>query len=76
MALLPVADALAQVLAPAQVLTSETVSLGEAHGRVLAGPIHALRTQPGFDASAMDVKSRKQTRWSGAIYRTPVSGKG
>jgi len=54
MALLPVADALAQVLAPAQVLPSETVPLGEAHGRVLAGPIHALRTQPGFDASAMD----------------------
>ena len=54
MALLPVAEALAQVLAPARTLPAENVALAQARGRVLAAPITALRTQPGFAASAMD----------------------
>lgn len=54
MALLPVADALAQVLAGAEPLPPEQVPLAEAHGRVLAGDLAALRTQPPADVSAMD----------------------
>ena len=54
MALLPVADALRLLLDGAARLGPERVSLHEAAGRVLATPISALRTQPPFDASAMD----------------------
>ena len=54
MALLPVAEALERLLDGAEPNGAETVSLGEASGRVLASPLHALRTQPPFDASAMD----------------------
>jgi molybdopterin molybdotransferase len=53
-ALLPVADALAQVLEGVQPLRSERVPLGEAEGRVLAEDLAARRTQPPDDVSAMD----------------------
>jgi molybdopterin molybdotransferase len=54
MALLPVAEALRLLLDGAGPLPPERVVLHEAAGRVLAGPLTALRTQPPFDASAMD----------------------
>jgi molybdopterin molybdotransferase len=54
MALLSVAEALARVTEGLEPLKSETVGLEEAAGRVLAGPLVALVTQPPFDASAMD----------------------
>jgi molybdopterin molybdotransferase len=54
MALLPVTEALNRLLAGAAVLPGETARLHEAAGRVLAEPISAQRTQPPFDASAMD----------------------
>ncbi|CAI2934573.1 molybdopterin molybdotransferase MoeA [Aminobacter niigataensis] len=54
MALLPVSEALERLLDGAEPSGSETVSLREASGRVLAAPLHALRTQPPFAASAMD----------------------
>jgi molybdopterin molybdotransferase len=54
MALLPVAEALARLLDGATPGEAETVPLAEAAGRVLAEPVLALRTQPPFDASAMD----------------------
>ncbi len=54
MALMPVADALAKVLEHAAPLPSEDVALSEAHGRVLAQDLTALRTQPPADVSAMD----------------------
>lgn len=54
MALLPVADALAQLLDGAEPKPTALVPLHQAAGRVLAEPISALRTQPPFDASAMD----------------------
>ena len=54
MALLPVAQALAQVLDDVTPLTAERVALGEAEGRVLAEDLAALRTQPPEDVSAMD----------------------
>lgn len=54
MALMPVAEALARVLADARPLPAEAARLIEAHGRVLAEDIQALRTQPPADVSAMD----------------------
>jgi molybdopterin molybdotransferase len=53
-ALLPVADALALVLADVAPLPAEAAGLVDACGRVLAGDLVALRTQPPADLSAMD----------------------
>ena len=54
MALMPVADALAAVLAGAEPLPEEMVALDEAYHRVLARDVAALRTQPPQAMSAMD----------------------
>jgi molybdopterin molybdotransferase len=54
MALMPVAEALAQVLANTAPLGTEDVALSDAQGRVLAEDVIALRTQPPADVSAMD----------------------
>ena len=52
---LPVSQALVRVLASApQALAAETVPLAQARGRTLADDLAALRTQPPFNASAMD----------------------
>ena len=53
-ALMPVADALAAVLAGAEPLPEEMVALDAAHHRVLARDVAALRTQPPQAMSAMD----------------------
>ncbi len=52
--MLSVADALARVLAPLHPLSTETVSLDQAAGRVLAADAVASRAQPPNDVSAMD----------------------
>jgi molybdopterin molybdotransferase len=52
--LLPVAEALARVLADAKPLPAETVALIETQGRVLARDLTAQRTQPPAAVSAMD----------------------
>lgn len=52
--LLPVDEALRRLLDGAGPLPGETVPLAEAGGRILADDIAAMRTQPPFDASAMD----------------------
>ena len=54
MTLLPVAEAVARVLAGVTPLGAETVPIAEATGRVLAADLAATRTQPPFNASAMD----------------------
>lgn len=54
MALMPVSDALAAVLADAEPLPEEMVSLNEAYHRVLAHDVAARRTQPPQAMSAMD----------------------
>ncbi|HZP77105.1 MAG TPA: gephyrin-like molybdotransferase Glp [Pseudolabrys sp.] len=54
MALMPVAEALARVLDGASPLPGEPAPLAQAAGRVLAGDVVALRTQPPADVSAMD----------------------
>jgi molybdopterin molybdotransferase len=52
--LMPVAEALARVLAHAEPLPPIRVPLTEAYGRVLTDDVEALRTQPPADVSAMD----------------------
>ncbi len=54
MALMSVAEALARVLEHASPLAAEMAPLADAHGRVLAADVAALRTQPPEDVSAMD----------------------
>jgi molybdopterin molybdotransferase len=53
-ALLSVAQALARVLDGVAPLPAEHVALADAHGRVLAADLAALRTQPPDALSAMD----------------------
>lgn len=53
-ALMPVAEALRQVLDGATPLPAQPTPLHAAHGRVLAADLTALRTQPPDDVSAMD----------------------
>src|ERR1700731_1226627 len=51
---MPVADALAAILAGAEPLAEEMVALDAAYHRVLARDVTALRTQPPQAMSAMD----------------------
>jgi len=51
---MPVAEALARVLADARPLPPDLALLKDAHGRVLAADLTALRTQPPTHVSAMD----------------------
>jgi molybdopterin molybdotransferase len=67
-ALMPVAEALARVLAGAQPLAAEPTPLADAHGRVLASDLAALRTQPPADVSAMDGYAVR----SADVIRAPV----
>src|SRR6266699_3417669 len=54
LALMPVADALAAILAGAEPLAHEMIALDAAFHRVLARDVAALRTQPPQAMSAMD----------------------
>ena len=54
MALTPVDDALATVLDDLRPTAVEWVPLARANGRILAADLAARRTQPPFDAAAMD----------------------
>ena len=54
MSLVSVEEALARVLASANRLGAETISINDAYGRTLAENVQAKRTQPPFNASAMD----------------------
>jgi len=55
MSLISVEDALRRLLDGSKALSrTERLSLGQAGGRVLAGPLSARLTQPPFDNSAMD----------------------
>jgi molybdopterin molybdotransferase len=53
-ALMPVAEALARVLAGVEPLPAERTALADADGRVLSADVAALRTQPPAAVSAMD----------------------
>lgn len=54
MSLISVEEALARVLKSARPMPTETISIAHAHELTLASPLQALRTQPPFNASAMD----------------------
>lgn len=60
MALLPLAEAQARLIALANPLPIERVPVGEALGRYLAEPLFAARTQPPADLSAMDGFAMRQ----------------
>jgi molybdopterin molybdotransferase len=73
-ALMPVADALAAVLAGAEALPEEMVALDAAHHRVLARDIAALRTQPPQAMSAMDGYAVRSADASKVAARLKVIG--
>ena len=54
MTLLPVEEALQRILSAAPVMPEQITDPMHAPGRVLSRPLAATRTQPPFDASAMD----------------------
>ncbi|OYX67902.1 MAG: molybdopterin molybdenumtransferase MoeA, partial [Rhizobiales bacterium 32-66-11] len=54
MALMPVDEALALVVAGVAPLSVQSVPVAEATGRVLAADLWARRSQPAADMSAMD----------------------
>lgn len=74
MALMPVADALAAILAGAAPLSEEMVALDDAHHRVLARDIAALRTQPPQPMSAMDGYAVRAVDASSVAARLKVIG--
>jgi molybdopterin molybdotransferase len=73
-ALMPVADALAAVLAGAEALPEEMVALDAAHRRVLARDVAALRTQPPQAMSAMDGYAVRAADASTVAARLKVIG--
>jgi molybdopterin molybdotransferase len=73
-ALMPVADALAAVLAGAKALPEEMVALDAAHHRVLARDVAALRTQPPQAMSAMDGYAVRAADASTVAARLKVIG--
>ena len=74
MALVPVAEALERLLDGAGPLPGESIPLAEAAGRVLAEPVVALRTQPPFNASAMDGYAARAADVASAPSRLDVIG--
>src|SRR6266478_7829537 len=71
---MPVADALAAVLAGAEPLPEEMVALDTAHHRVLAHDVAALRTQPPRAMSAMDGYAVRSVDASHVAARLKVIG--
>src|SRR5215475_834037 len=71
---MPVAEALARVLEHADPLAAEFAPLAEAHGRVLARDLSALRTQPPADVSAMDGYAVRGADVASAPARLKVIG--
>ena len=74
MALMPVTEALAAVLAGADPLPEEMVALDAAHHRVLARDVAALRTQPPQAMSAMDGYAVRSADASAVAARLKVTG--
>ena len=74
MALIPVTEALAAILAGAGPLPEEMVALDAAHHRVLAHDLAALRTQPPQAMSAMDGYAVRSVDASRAATQLKVIG--
>jgi molybdopterin molybdotransferase len=73
-ALMPVADALAAVLAGAEPLAEEMVALDASYHRVLARDVAARRTQPPLAMSAMDGYAVRAADASAVAARLKVIG--
>src|SRR3954468_8246396 len=71
---MPVAEALARVLADADPLPAESAPLLEVHGRVLAADLKALRTQPPANVSAMDGYAARAADVTNAPARLKLVG--
>src|SRR5580692_10427225 len=71
---MPVADALAAVLAGAEPLAEEMVALDAAYHRVLARDVASLRTQPPQAMSAMDGYAVRAVDASHVAARLKVIG--
>ncbi|MBI4724218.1 MAG: molybdopterin molybdenumtransferase MoeA, partial [Rhodomicrobium sp.] len=74
MTLMPVAQVKARILNGAGPLGSESVSIYEAAGRVLAQDLRAMLTQPPFAASAMDGYAVRAADISSVPVRLRVIG--
>ena len=74
MALMPVTEAMAAILAGAEPLPEEMVALDAAHHRVLARNLAALRTQPPQAMSAMDGYAVRSADASRAATQLKVIG--
>ncbi|UDL90364.1 molybdopterin molybdotransferase MoeA [Mesorhizobium sp. PAMC28654] len=74
MALVPVTEALERLLDGAGPSGCESVALMDAADRVLAEPVVALRTQPPFNASAMDGYAARATDVASVPARLSVIG--
>ena len=72
--MISVEEALRQVLAHAERLPAEQVTLAQANGRVLAADLKALRTQPPADVSAMDGYAVRASDVATAPVRLKVIG--
>ncbi len=70
--MLELEEALARVLAAVPAPTSESVSLGEAEGRVLAEPVTAPIDLPMFDNSTMDGYALRSADLASAKPDSPV----
>jgi molybdopterin molybdotransferase len=70
---IPAAEALAQILAQTPVLGLETISLGEALGRVLGEDVRSTRVLPPADNSAMDGYAVCTADCARATESAPVS---
>lgn len=74
MALVPMETALERLLEDVGPLGSEPVPLALAYDRVLAEPVRAARSQPPFDASAMDGYAARGTDVGSAGAQLAVIG--
>jgi molybdopterin molybdotransferase len=72
--LISVEEALRQVLAHAERLPAEQVTLAQANGRVLAADLKSRRTQPPADVSAMDGYAVRASDVATAPARLKVIG--
>src|SRR5438874_532834 len=71
---MPVAEALARVLAGTEPPPAQAMPLADAHGHVLAEDLAALRTQPPADVSAMDGYAVRATDVAKVPVRLKIIG--
>src|SRR5437868_3033289 len=70
--MLELEEAVARILAAVPPVTSESVALDNAHGRVLSEPVVSPIDLPGFDNSAMDGYAVRAADLTPAKRESPV----